>query len=171
MEATQGTLPQSPRFPGLLQCGPVRQPSEPPTAQVHQLEAGPRSDGHRRLSEELEEPEEICVPTLCTDRQIPSEDKGRTEHSSTDSSHLAEPAMVSGLVGDVDRGSTSPPVAQGHVGRPRGPATSTSKPKQTKTSRLEDIWRQHASAGVSRQTSELLLAGWSSDSCWIDNWS
>ena len=90
-----------------------------------------------------------------------SKDKGGAEYSSTDSSHLAEPIMVSDLVRNAGRVLSSPPVAQGHVSRPRGPATPTSEPKQTKASRLEDIRQQHASAEVSRQTSELLLAGWS----------
>ena len=56
---------------------------------------------------------------------------------------------------------SSSSMSQGLVERPGGPTTPTNKPKQIKTSRLEDIWRQHTAAGVSAQTSELLLTGWS----------
>ena len=36
-----------------------------------------------------------------------------------------------------------------------------SRPEVAKVSRLEDIWQQHASTGVSKQTSDLMIAGWS----------
>ena len=69
--------------------------------------------------------------------------------------------MVPDATGDVDRTTHSPPLVQGHASRPRGTTTPTSNPEAAKTGRLEDIWQQHASTGVSKQTSELLIAGWS----------
>ena len=108
------------------------------------------------ISEELEGPEVICVSTIFTNWEMSSEDKGGAKHSGINSSNLAKPAMVSNLVGNADRVSSSP-LAQGLVDGPWGP---NSEPKQTKASRLEDIQQQNATARVSAQTSELLLAGW-----------
>ena len=42
-----------------------------------------------------------------------------------------------------------------------GPGTPPSVLEQPETTRLENVWRQHAAIGVLQTTSELLLAGWS----------
>ena len=161
VEASQRNVSQGVQHHGPMQCGPVCQPPEPPTGRVHQLEAGPRGDGHRRISVELEGPEGICFPTLCTNWEMSAEGKGGAKHCNTNSPNLAKPTMVCDLVGNADRVPPSSSMSQGLVDGPGGPTTPTSEPKQIKTSRLEDIRRQHSAAGVSAQTSELLLAGWS----------
>ena len=161
VEASQRNVSQGVQHHGPMQCGPVCQPPEPPTGRVHQLEAGPRGDGHRCISVELEGPERICFSTLRTNWKMSAEGKGGAKHFNTNSPNLAKPTMVCDLVGNADRVPSSSSMSQGLVDGPGGPTTPTSEPKQIKTSRLKGIRRQHSAAGVSAQTSELLLAGWS----------
>ena len=144
-----------------MRCGSVCQLPELPTVPVYQLEAGPGGDEHRCLSEQLDKPERVRFPSFCTNRQMPSEDKGGAEHRSADCSHMAKPDMVPGIIGNADRSSNPSSSVQGYADKPREPATPAGNSEQTKASHLEDIRQQHTSAGVSSEASELLLEGWS----------
>ena len=99
VEASQKNVSQGLQHHGPMQCVPVCQPPEPPTGRVHQLEAGPRGDGHRCISVELEGPEGICFSTLCANWEMSAEGKGEAKHCNTNSPNLAKPTMVCDLVG------------------------------------------------------------------------
>ena len=129
VEVGQRPLPQGMQHPGPLQCGSVRQSPELPTVPVYQLEAGPGGDEHRCLSEQLDKPEMVRFPSVCADRQMPSEDKGGAEHRSADCSHMAKPDMVPGIIGNADRSSNPSPLVQGYADKPREPATPTGNSK------------------------------------------
>lgn len=161
VETTHRFVSQDTQFSGALQGRFVCQPSESSTPQIYQLEARPRGNKHGCFPDKLEEPRGICLPSLCTVRQVPPQDKNGAEHGHSGCSHLAEPTMVSHTAGDDGGTSVPPPLVRRHADRSRWATPSTSVPEETKTSRLEDIRRQHTTAGISVETSELLLTGWS----------
>ena len=95
-----------------------------------------------------------------TDRQVPPEGENRAECNCVSGSPVAEPDMVSNA-SRIDGGvSAAPTRPEGHTERPYEPASSGMS-KQAKISRLESLRLQHTATGISKETSELLLAGWS----------
>jgi len=92
---------------------------------------------------------------------MPSEGEGGAKHNSTDSTNLAESAVVPQFVGSNSRISSPPTTTQGHVKGPQRSASPSTVSEQAETSRLESIQQQHSAVGVSDQTSELSLTGWS----------
>jgi len=103
----------------------------------------------------------LCLSPLFNDRQVPPEGEDGTEHNCPGSSPVAEPDMVpnaSGINGGVPTTSAR---LEGHTERLYEPTAPIGAPQQAKVSRLESLRQQHAATGVSKETSELLLAGWS----------
>jgi len=90
-----------------------------------------------------------------------SESENRAEYGSDSGTAMAEPDMVSDAARVNDRVSTTPTEVEGHTEGLQRPAPPTGMSQQTTTSRLESLRRQHSTTGVSKETSELLLAGWS----------
>ena len=126
-----------------------------------ELETRPRGDGDQCISSQLGRPRRLCLSPLFTDRQVPPEGEDGTEHNCPGGSPVAEPDMVpnaSGINGGVPTTSARP---EGHTERLYEPTAPIGAPQQAKVSRLESLWQQHAATGVSKETSELLLAGWS----------
>ena len=92
---------------------------------------------------------------------MPPEGQKGGEHNHDSSSPLEEPIMVSDAPG-IDGGfSPSPTTSGGLTEGPNGPTTPSSMSEQPETDCLASVWKQHTTIGVSRKTSELLLAGWS----------
>jgi len=85
---SQGAVPRSQQILGNLQHGCVCQLAKPSTSRVHvhQLEARSGGNEHRYILDQLEESGGICIPTLCLDRQMLTEDKGGTEYNNIDCS-------------------------------------------------------------------------------------
>lgn len=74
---------------------------------------------------------------------------------------MAEPTMVSYVTGTDDRAASPPPTPVGLTERPHGTATPIGMSQQVEAGHLESIRQQHCTRGIPKQTSELLLAGWS----------
>ena len=74
---------------------------------------------------------------------------------------MAELTLVPNAVRVDDR--TPPPSASsgGYIDRPPRADASIGRSQQAKTCCMENLRQQHATAGVSKETLELLLAGWS----------
>jgi len=102
-----------------------------------------------------------AFPPFSLIRQMSSESENRAEYGSDSGTAMAEPDMVSDAARVNDRVSTTPTEAEGHTEGLQRPAPPTGMSQQTTTSRLESLRRQHSTTGVSKETSELLLAGWS----------
>ena len=101
------------------------------------------------------------LSAICSDRQMFAESQNRAEYHSFGSTSMAEPSVVSHATRFSSRVSPPPCSQQRPVVRPQGSTTPTSAYQQAEISRLENIRQQHSAAGVSEETSALLLAGWS----------
>jgi len=74
---------------------------------------------------------------------------------------VAEPDMVPNACGINSGVPTTSARLERHTERLHEPTAPTGVSKQAKVSCLESLRQQHAATGVSKETSELLLAGWS----------
>ena len=161
VETQGGVIPQDLYTPGSVQDRSVCNSTEQPAGQVHQLETRPGCHAYRCFSDQLEGPGGVCIPSLRSNRQMPTEDQSRTEYNCVSGTGMAEPSMVSNVIGLSSGTSPSPPSLLEPVVRPQGATTPPSVLQQVEASRMESIRRQHSAAGVSGDTSALLLAGWS----------
>ena len=141
-----------------MQSRPIYNSVESPSRSLCELETRSRSNGNQRLSPLLVRPRRLCLSSLLTDRQVPSEGETRTEHNCASGSSIEEPTDAPGVDGGVSTAFARP---EGHTERPNEPTSPIGMPQQASTSRLESLWQQHSTAGVSKETSELPLAGWS----------
>ena len=80
--------------------------------------------------------------------------ENRTEHSSTSSTPMLLELMIELPLLLLDQKDI-------YTDRPQGSDASIGGPVQATACRIENLWQQHASAGVSKETLELLLTGWS----------
>ena len=157
MEAPQGDLQGNLYSAGTVQSRPICNSTESPSRPICELETRSRSNGNQCLSPQLERPRRLCLSSLLTDRQVPS---ARTEHNYASGSSMVEPKLVSdapGVDGGVSAAFAGP---EGHTERSNKPTSPNGMPQQAKTSCLESL-QEHSIAGVSKETSELLLVGWS----------
>ena len=144
-----------------MYCGPVCHETKSPTGQLHELETRSRSNGNQCLSHQLDRSGGLCFPPVFTNRQMSSESEKRTEYGSASGTPVAEPDMVPNVARIDDRVSTALTQAEGHTKRFQRPAASIGMSQQAKTSRLKSLRQQQSAIDVSKETSELLLAGWS----------
>ena len=101
-------IPQDSYIPGPVQDKPVCNLTEQPTGQVHQLETRPGSHADECLSNQLEGTGGVCIPSLCFDRQMPTEDQSRTEYNCVSGTSMAEPSKVLDVIGPSGGTSHSP---------------------------------------------------------------
>ena len=161
VETQGGVIPQDLCISGPMQNRLVCQSIEQTAGPLHQLEARSRSHTNRCLSNQLEGTGGICISTLCSDRQVFTEGQSGTEHNSVGGTFVEEPSMVSNATRSSSRTSSSHPSLQRPAVRSQRATTSSSVLQQTEVNRLETIRQQNSAAGVSEETSALLLAGWS----------
>ena len=159
MEAPQGDLQGNFYSAGTVQSRPT---AESQSRSLCELETRSRSNGNQRLSPQLERPRRLCLSSLLTNRQVPSEGETRTEHNCASGSQWRNqnwyPMLLELMVEfplllpdrrDILRDLMNQLNPLVHM------------PQRAKTSRLESLRQQHSTAGVSKEVSELLLAGWS----------
>ena len=161
MDAAQGSFPLDSTDPGPLPDGFVCDQVEPSTRRLRQLETGSLCTDDRRIQTELEGPGRLCVPSLLSDREMPTEDPARTEHHH----HGSTPVVLTGVVprsdGMPSRLPPESPQTDGSAAEPIQSTPPSDNPRLSKASRLQSIREQHAATGISEKASELLLAGWS----------
>ena len=161
MEASRGGVQQDLRSFGALRGGPICHETEPPTGQVCELETRPGSYDDQCLPHQLGGPRRICFSSLLPDRQMSTKGENRTKHSCTSSTPMEKSTMVPNGIGADDRTPPASTRSEGHTDGSQGSDTPIGRPEQAKACRMENLRQQHTSAGVSKETSELLLAGWS----------
>ena len=76
---------------------------------------------------------------------------------------MVEPILVPNADGIDDRTSPASTRSEEHTDRLQGPNASIGGPQQIGTCCLENLKQQHATTGVSKETLQLLLAGWSKE--------
>ena len=88
-----------------MQSRPICNSVESPSRSLCELET---SNGNQRLSPLLERPRRLCLSSLLTDRQVPSEGETRTEHNCASGSSMVEPTDAPGVDGGVSTAFARP---------------------------------------------------------------
>ena len=159
----------------------VRHPPQSPVAQVCELETRSFCHDDRCLQSQLAGPPRLCLPTICSVGEVYPEDTHGREHCSADSFSLAGSGMVSSPTG-VGGGASSPAnQVMEPIDRPLRRHSSPDKPREAPVSCVESVRERYTSAGLSQQTADLLVAGWSQGTntayesgwrrwtCWCDS--
>jgi len=92
---------------------------------------------------------------------MPTEGTDGAQLDCIDCTSLAKPTMVPNAVATDSGVSPAPSTYQQSTDGSPGPVTSPDNSGQVETSRMESIRHQLSTDGISEETSELLLAGWS----------
>jgi len=146
---------------GAISGGPLYHKVEQPVGKVCELEPGSVHNGARCIQSQLAQSDGLCLPSICSQREVHSEGPPRKEHNSPDHVPVACTNMVPSSAGLSDI-MLSPLTKEARP--PNGPlqsTASTGRTRQITTSHLESIGGQYSAAGVSQGTTDLLLAGWS----------
>ena len=91
---------------------------------------------------------------------LPEGEKGM-KHNHASDIFMVEPTLVPNADGIDDRTSPASTRSEEHTDTLQRPNASIGGPQQIGTCCLENLQQQHATTGVSKETLQLLLAGWS----------
>ena len=180
VDATSSTLSMDNTDHGAMQGGFICHTPQQSTALLHQLETGPLCSGHGCFSHFLDIFKWICLSSFLSDRKMPAEDQNGGQLSSTNSSSMANPVLVSSAAGIS--GGYSNAVTRGSESSQRSiqPETSNDSAGHPAACRLESVREKHLAEGFSEKATELITASWSSGTntayqsawckwdCWCD---
>ena len=157
---------------GPTRSGPICRSPKHSTTTIHKLVSRPTSDGNRCIPDKMAKGKRVCIPPFLSDNKMLSktaEGKGR---DCNNISSMANSAILSNAPGTINRQSdviTSTSRSADIIG---GSDAPTNTNQYTEISGMESFRRIKEAAGVSKQTSELLAAGWRKgtqtayNSCW-----
>ena len=157
---------------GPTRSGPICRSPKHSTTTIHELASRPTSDGNRCIPDKMAKGKRVCIPPFLSDNKMLSktaEGKGR---DCNNISSMANSAILSNAPGTINRQSdviTSTSRSADIIGRSDAPTNTN---QYTEISGMESFRRIKEAAGVSKQTSELLAAGWRKgtqtayNSCW-----
>ena len=143
-----------------MQCRPVRVEAEFPASSLHQLEARPTSNDNGCIFSELERPPGVCLPPICPNRQMPTEDTTGGVNSGINSPSVAIPVMVSMATGNVGLGPSTSASPQESSARPFQQGTPPATQGATATSCLESVRHACSLSGISERATNIISAGW-----------
>ena len=141
-----------------MSIGSVCNSTQPPVESVFELEARPVRNGDRCLLHQLEGQRGICLPTICTNREMSPESTRRESNSCFSSTNMECSSVVPRPSGAFDQRPTTPSQERGLAHRPIQQIPPNGR---SAISRLESVRRQHNDMGVSERSSKLIAAGWS----------
>ena len=104
---------------------------------------------------------QVHIPTILLDWQMSQEGQGREGTSVVDSPSVAVSAVVSSFAGSTSGLSPDTTKQSNPTNRSIRQSSSSYGSRPVTTSRLEVIRQRQQAAGISREASQLLAAGWS----------
>ena len=150
--------------------GPLCRPTERSGREVHELASRPRGSGHGRISDNMEQLGMLCF--ILPDNEVPGESSEGERRNSHSNPGLANPAILPYATEHVCLQPHLVAANAESASMPRGEHPTTHENTNSEISGVESFRRQKEAAGVSKQTSELLAAGWRQgtqtayNSCW-----
>ena len=141
-----------------MSIGSVCNSTQPPVESVFELEARPVRNGDRCFLHQLEGQRRICLPTICSNREMPPESKRGERNSCFSSANMECSSVVPSPSGAFDQQPTTPSQEKGLAHRPIQQIPPNGR---SAISRLESVRRQRNDMGVSEWSSELIMARWS----------
>ncbi len=156
-----GDFLSSPTSSRSLLSGSVRVLPECSTGSLLQLEGRPPSSRDRCLCSGLVRPQTILLPSICTHREMSTEDQERQRSSSPiDRASLAGSNMVPSSSEHVGKPST------GHTESSRSPKESSGRKSPSNTSEssttgcMANLRKSLSEEGVSEQSTSLICSSW-----------
>ena len=143
-----------------MQCRTVCIEAEFPASSLHQLEARPTRNVNRCIFSGLEKSPGVCLPPICPNWQMPTEDTTGGVNSGIDSPSVAIPIVVSMATGIVGLGPSTSTSPQESSARPIQQGTPPATQGATATSRLESVRHACSMSGISERATDIISAGW-----------
>ena len=155
LAAEEMLVPTAEQSAGAVQAGPVCESAQHTARTLCQLVPGSICPGSGRFSATMDGRGALSVSPLCHDFEVSNEDATRQNISGSDSTSLANSALVPKP--SVYVGGQPDPVApiQGHTVIPERPGASTSAPKLISTCGFEDLRKRDLDQGISEQAAKL----------------
>ena len=137
-------------------CGSVCMQVVPPDSKVHKLETRSTCMDGGCISNKLDTPKSICLPTFCSYRESVSQsNEGQVYVDHSDSS-VAFPTMVHPIIENIyTRSNFHSPISKS-FGRPKPKPTSTVSKSNISLSSMEGFQQQYSAEGLSDKTTNLL---------------
>ena len=144
-----------------MHCGLICHTTQHQTNTVHQLETRSECGWDGRTPNSLGQILRVRISTVLLDWQMPQKGQGREGVTAVDSPGVEITALVSGTVGPTSGLPPVTPEQSNTADRPIQQSSSAADSRPATTSCLEVIRQRQQAAGISRETSQLLAAGWS----------
>ena len=113
---------------GMVSDRPLRQQAKSPASEVCCLETRPLFSGDGCPQDESARSTRVCVSPVCSDKQVPAEDRTGEVHHTAGSSNLDHSTMVSSPARDGDSRPITTPTERGPVNGPLQQVPSNSGP-------------------------------------------
>ena len=153
LEATQGGFRSTSESMGSLRCVPFPSAAQQTAPSSFQLQTRPRSGGSGCSGSVLVRSETLCFPSVCSDREMPSEvGAGTGERISIDSTSVAQPDMVSNSSDKAHRPSDLVARFQEDHHESSGRDTPTDRAKQPVPGRLQSFRTSIQEQGISDES-------------------
>ena len=157
LEDTQGGFRSTSESMGSLRCGPFCSTAQQTAPSLFQLQTRPRSGGSGCSGSMLVRSETLCFPSVCSDREMPSEvGAGTGERISTS---VAQPDMVSNSSDQAHRPSDLVAGYQEDHHESSGRDTPTDRARQPVPGRLQSFRTSIQEQGISDESFRIISAG------------
>ena len=159
LDAQSSNFPENCVSNGPTRSGPICFKIDQTASPFLQLEAGPRSGGHRCLSTELGSSSGICQPTLVSVTPLFNQGKSGVSENGPDNTIMEDSVMVPNSLG-VTGGLPKDPTSTTRSNNDTFRSGVSDAPRSPKSDRLAYLRESYASQGFSTEASDLLLASW-----------
>ena len=137
-------------------CGSVCMQVVPPDSKVHKLETRSTCMDGGCISNKLDTPKSICLPTFCSYRESVSQSNAGQVYVDHSDSSVAFPTMVHPIIENIyTRSNFHSPISKS-FGRPKPKPTSTVSKSNINLSSMEGFQQQYSAEGLSDKTTNLL---------------
>ncbi|KAL9964636.1 hypothetical protein ACROYT_G028306 [Oculina patagonica] len=147
-----------PTLPGPLSDRPIRESTNKPTEELHQLETRPRGHPHRRLHDNLDSSARLCLSSIQLDIQNSGEGNDRANRDNSSRSNLANAALVAGSVEASNISASSTAEHSNPPNRPIRSEQSSPNVSSPSLGRVSHLYQRFQAEGIPTNVADLLIA-------------
>ena len=146
---------------GSVRSGPFCSTSQCTAPTILQLQTGSGSRSSRCSIPSVDEPQSICFPSLCPDREMSQKaGSGSSGGVGAGSAFLVQPTLVSKSTSQTDRYSLDPTTFQPHYNESNGRDTPTGYSGKFTANRLQSFRSSVQGDGISDDSFKIICAAW-----------
>ena len=145
---------------GPLHCGPLRKSGEYPVGRLCELEGRPGQHSSRCVSAVLEPGEELRLPPVLYDIEVPGEDTEGPGRNGSNHPNMAHSAMVLNSVEPVEGSADPAPTIPRPVAVPSGCSSPPAAERNNVPGGMETYRQRQRANGISEESAELLTKSW-----------